>query len=342
MANSVENALVTGGGGFLGKAVVKKLLEEDVNVTSLSRNRYPQLEALQVRQIRGDICDRQTVDRAVEGMDTVFHVAARAGVWGSREEFYRPNVRGTENLIRACVEHKVDRFIYTSSPSVVFDGTDMEGVDETVPYPERYCGHYPETKAIAEKIVVKAAENGLSTITLRPHLIWGPEDTHLVPGIVSRAGKLKKVGRTDDLVDTVYVDNAADAHVLAAKRLAEDPSLSGNIYFISQDEPVSKWKMANAFLKAAGLDPIQGRISAKTAWLAGWILEMVYGLFRIQNEPPMTRFVAKELATSHWFDISRAKSDLGYTPRVSTQEGLIHLEKWCKARKEENEHKSDG
>jgi len=330
-----ENALVTGGGGFLGKAVVKNLIENGISVTSLSRNRYPELDSLLVRQIQGDICDRETVNQAAAGMDTVFHVAARAGVWGSREDFYQPNVLGTRNLVNACMENKVDRFVYTSSPSVVFDGTDMEGVDETVPYPEKYCGYYPETKAIAEKIVIKAAENGLPGIILRPHLIWGPEDTHLVPGIISRAGKLKKIGRTDDLVDTVYVDNAAEAHVLAAKRLAQNPSLSGNIYFISNDEPVSKWEMADAFLEAAGLEPIQGRISAKTAYLAGWILEMVYGLFRIQSEPPMTRFVAKELATSHWFDISRAKSDLGYEPKISTREGLIRLEKWFKEQKGE-------
>lgn len=335
MANTVENALVTGGGGFLGKAVVKKLLEKGISVTSVSRNRYPELTALQVRQIRGDISDPDSALRAVTGMDTVFHVAARAGVWGSREEFYRPNVQGTENLVNACMEKGVDRFVYTSSPSVVFDGTDMEGVDETVAYPEKYCGHYPETKAMAEKIVIKAAGNGLPGIVLRPHLIWGPEDTHLVPGIISRAGRLKKIGRTDDLVDTVYVDNAANAHVLAAERLSENPSLSGNIYFISQDEPVSKWEMADAFLKAAGLDPIQGRVSAKRAYLAGWILEMVYTLFRIQKEPPMTRFVAKELATSHWFDISRAKSDLGYEPKVSTREGLVRLEQWLQSQKGE-------
>ena len=333
MPELFENALVTGGGGFLGKAVVKKLLEEGVSVTSLSRNRYPQLESLSVRQIRGDICDPEAVRRAVPGMDTVFHVAARAGVWGSPEDFYRPNVLGTQNLVDACVEKDVDRFVYTSSPSVVFDGTDMEGVDETVPYPDRYCGHYSRTKAAAEKIVIKAAENGLPGIILRPHLIWGPEDTHLVPGIISRAGKLKKIGRTDDLVDTVYVDNAADAHVLAAKRLSENPSLSGNIYFISNDEPVSKWEMADAFLKAAGLDPIQGGISAKTAYFAGWVLEMVYGLFRTQREPPMTRFVAKELATSHWFDISRAKSDLGYEAKISIREGLVRLEKWFEEQK---------
>ncbi|MGM0642915.1 MAG: NAD-dependent epimerase/dehydratase family protein [Thermodesulfobacteriota bacterium] len=333
MPDNPENALVTGGGGFLGKAVVKKLVEKGAGVTSLSRSRYQDLSDMGVRQIQGDICDPGVVARTVEGIDTVYHAAARAGVWGKWEEFYKPNVLGTKTLVKACLEKKVSRFIYTSSPSVVFDGTDMEGVDESVPYPEKYCGYYPETKAMAEKIVVEAARNGLCSIILRPHLIWGPGDTHLVPGIISRAKRLKRIGPADDLVDTVYVDNAADAHLLASDRLAENSGLSGNIYFISQNEPVSKWDMADAFLEAAGLEPIKGRISGKTAYLAGWMLEMVYTLFRIQSEPPMTRFVAKELATSHWFDITRAVTDLGYEPRVSIREGLFHLKQWLQPQK---------
>lgn len=329
----IKNVLVTGGGGFLGKAIVKKLLEKNWSVTSFSRSFYPDLKKMGVCQIQGDLSDKNAVVAAFKQIDAVFHVAAKPGIWGRFEDFFQVNVTGTEHVIFACRENNVKQLIYTSSPSVIFDEGDMENVDESVPYPRNYLAPYPETKAIAEKLVKKAAKNGLNTIIIRPHLIWGPGDNHLVPGIISRAHRLKRVGRKDDLVDTIYVDNAADAHILAFQKLVENPSLSGNIYFVSQDEPVSKWEMANAFLSAAGLPPIRGHISAGTAYIAGSIFEMVYTLFNIKKEPPITRFAAKEAATSHWFDISRAKKGLGYTPKVSTKEGLRRLKQWFSDRK---------
>jgi nucleoside-diphosphate-sugar epimerase len=187
---------------------------------------------------------------------------------------------------------------------------------------------YPETKAIAEKLVCKASKKRLNTIIIRPHMIWGPEDNHIVPAIIKRADKLKIIGPKDDLVDTVYIDNAADAHILASQKLFENPSLSGNIYFISQDEPVSKWQMANGFLDAAGLPPIKGHVSARTAYIAGSIFEFIYKLFHIKKEPPITKFAAIEAATSHWFNISKAKKELGYYPKISTKEGLKRLKLW--------------
>ena len=323
-----KNVLVTGGGGFLGKAIVKKLLRKKIKVSSFSRRFYPDLENMGVTQVQGDLTDQKAVVKAFRNIDAVFHVAAKPGIWGPFEEFFQANVTGTENVISACLENNIKQLIYTSSPSVIFDENDHENIDETAPYPKKYLAPYPETKAMAEKLVKSAAEKGLNTIIIRPHLIWGPEDNHLVPGIVNRAKKLKRVGRKDDLVDTIYIDNAADAHVLAYQKLLENPLLSGNIYFISQDEPVSKWEMANAFLDAAGLPPIKGHVSGRTAYIAGLIFEFVYKLFNIKKDPPMTRFVAKELATSHWFNISKAKKDLGYYPKVSTKEGLHRLKLW--------------
>ncbi len=320
--------LVTGGGGFLGKAIVKKLLMKELRVTSFSRNFYADLDKIGVVQIRGDLSDSTCVSNAFEGIDAVFHVAAKPGIWGKYADYHRTNVLGTENVIASCVKNNVKQLIYTSSPSVIFDENDMENVDESVPYPEKYLAPYPKTKAIAEKLVREASKKGLNTIIIRPHLIWGPYDNHLVPGILKRAGRLKCVGRKDDLVDTIYVDNAADAHVWASEKLFLNPSLSGNVYFVSQDEPVSKWVMANAFLEAAGFPPIKGHVSAKTAYLAGAFFETIYRFFRIKNEPPMTRFAAKELSTSHWFNIERAKKELGYVPKISTKDGLIKLREW--------------
>lgn len=322
--------LVTGGGGFLGGAIVRFLISEGEKVRSFSRRHYSELEALGVEQIQGDLSDIKKVTSACQDVEAVFHVAAKPGVWGPYETFYLPNVVGTENIISACKSCGVQRLIYTSSPSVIFDGTDMDGVDESVPYPSSYHAPYPQTKAVAEYKVLEAAKAGLPAIALRPHLIWGPGDNHLVPRIIQRAHRLRQVGDGANLVDTIYIDNAALAHVLAEKKLRDNPDLSGRVYFISQDEPIALWEMVNRILAAAGKPPVKRRISPGKALMAGSVLEIVYKLLRIKAEPPITRFVASELATSHWFNIQAAKTDLGYKPLISTDEGFKRLEEWLK------------
>ena len=328
-----QNILVTGGGGFLGKAIVKRLVETGENVRSFSRSFYPELKSMGVNQIQGDISDRSAVIKACNKVQTVFHVAAKPGVWGSYKDYYKTNVTGTKNVIEACNNHHISKLVYTSSPSVIFNGMNMEGIDESVPYPDRFHAHYPKTKALAEQFVINATSDKLRTIILRPHLIWGPEDNHLVPRIIAKAGRLKVVGNGRNLVDTIYIDNAADAHILAAENLDKNPEISGNIYFISQGEPVLLWDMINDILKAAERGPVKGSLSKQTAWLVGATFEFFYKILQIRKEPPMTRFVANELATSHWFDITAAKRDLGYSPRVSTKEGLKILEDWLKKNK---------
>lgn len=328
-----QNVLVIGGGGFLGTVIVKQLVERGDQVASFSRNRHPELEFMGVRQISGDIADEDVVRTACKGMDLVFHVAAKTGVWGPYSGYFKTNVTGTLNVIAACNKNDVPALVYTSSPSVVFDGNNMEGVDETVPYPASFQAHYPKTKALAEQAVVRAASDTLRTIILRPHLIWGPGDNSLVPRILARAKRLVRVGGGENLVDTVYIDNAAEAHILAADKLQTTPQLSGKIYFISQDDPIPLWDMIDHILAAGGFPPVKHSISKRTARLAGAALEAVYTLFNISTEPRMTRFVADELATSHWFDIRAAKRDLGYTPAVSTSEGLKRLTAWLESRR---------
>ncbi|MDY6905738.1 MAG: NAD-dependent epimerase/dehydratase family protein [Thermodesulfobacteriota bacterium] len=324
-----RQVLVTGGGGFLGSAIVRQLIERGDTVFSISRNTYPMLEKLGVTQIQGDISDAATVVNACKGMNIVFHVAAKPGVWGKYAEYHTPNVLGTQNVVDACAENKVPVLIHTSSPSVIFDGTDMEGINESYPYPAHFHTHYTKTKAMAEQYVKSATEGGrVKAIILRPHLIWGPGDPHLVPRVIERSRKLARVGKTDKLVDTIYIDDAATAHVLAADRLIENPSLSGNIYFISQDEPIYMMEMLNGILAAAGLPPITRTLPAGLVWFAGALMEGGYTALGIKKEPPMTRFVAKELATAHWFDISAAKRDLGYRPAITIEEGLNKLAAW--------------
>ncbi len=327
-------ALVTGGGGFLGKAIVKLLRERGDEVRSFSRNPHPALTEMGVEHCRGELADAGAVKRAAEGCDIVFHVAAKAGVWGPYEEFYRANVLGTKHVIEACRLHGIKRLVHTSSPSVVFDGSDMEGVDESVPYPEHFEAFYPQTKAEAEQLVLQANDQTLATVALRPHLIWGPEDNHLVPRILERGAKgaLRKLGTRECLVDTVYIDNAALAHLQAADHLDVGSVVAGKAYFISQGEPLPIWDVVNRILDAGGLPPVTRTLSPALAYTIGVILEKVYGLIKLKGEPRMTRFVARELSTSHWFDLSAARNDFGYQPEVTFDEGLERLREWLTSR----------
>ncbi|CAH2031513.1 NAD-dependent epimerase/dehydratase family protein [Trichlorobacter ammonificans] len=323
-------ALVTGGGGFLGGAIVRMLHQQGADVRSFSRGNYPELAALGVEQAHGDLADYQALQRAAQGCDIVFHVAAKAGIWGSYDEFYQANVIGTENVLAACRHHSIAKLVYTGSPSVVFDGNDVEGGNESLPYPARFEAHYPRTKVLAEQLVLAANGPELATVSLRPHLIWGPGDNHLVPRIIARArsGRLRRIGHRPCPVDTVYVDNAAHAHLLAAQRLAPTSPVAGKAYFISNGEPLPLWEMVNRILAAAGLPPVTATISPAAAYAVGTICEGIWSLFRLAGEPPMTRFVARELSTSHWFDISAARRDLGYEPAISIDEGLRRLRAW--------------
>jgi 2-alkyl-3-oxoalkanoate reductase len=325
-----RRVLVTGGSGFLGRAIAARLVARGDRVRTLARRHAPALERLGVEQQQGDIGDAAAVERACDGVDAVIHTAAKAGVWGTYETYYGPNVRGTQNVIAACRRRRVKLLVHTSSPAVIFDGADMEGVDESAPYPDRFHAPYPETKALAEKAVRAAADPHLRTVCLRPHLIWGPGDPHLVPRILARARRLRRVGRGANRVDTIYIDNAADAHLLALDRLAQRPDISGRVYFISQDQPIPLWEMIDRILAAGGKPPLSKTISPKAAGRAGAFCEWLYRNLRLAGEPPMTRFVAAELATSHWFDISAARRDLGYRPTVSIDEGLRRLAEWLR------------
>ena len=325
-------ALVTGGGGFLGGAIVRRLVVRGDAVRSLSRQTYPALSAIGVRQFTGDLSDAAAVERAVIGCDVVFHVAAKAGVWGRFDDYYRTNVVGTENVLAACRKHGIRRLVFTSSPSVVFTGRDHEGIDETAPYATRFLAAYPQTKAIAEKAVLAANSLNFGSVALRPHFIWGPGDNHLIPRLIdrARAGKLRRIGNGQNRVDAIYIDNAADAHMLAADRLAPGSPVAGKAYFLAQGEPVPLWDFIDRILDAAGLPPVLRSVPAALAYVAGAVLETMHRILRLPGEPRMTRFLALQLSTSHWFDLSAAKRDLGYVPAVSVDEGLRRLrEAWA-------------
>lgn len=322
-----ETLFVTGGGGFLGLALIKALKERGYAIKTINRGHYPELEALGVTVLRGDLADFETTKNAFQGVSAVFHVAAKPGVWGDYADYFDANVKATMNVIRACRELGIPKLIYTSSPSVTFAGKNQENVDERAPYPQRFFCPYPETKAIAEKLVLEANDRDLATVSLRPHLIWGPGDRHLIPRVIDRArsGRLRLIGRPGNLVDAVYIDNAVDAHILAFEKLAIGSRIAGQKYFIGNDEPTRMDDMINNILATAKIPPIEKRVSVRAALFIGILLEKTYTFFRIKKEPPLTRFVVMQLATSHWFNPQAARDDLGYVPRVSMEEGFRRL-----------------
>jgi 2-alkyl-3-oxoalkanoate reductase len=320
-------ALVTGGGGFLGRSIVEQLVARGDSVRILARGHYPELERLGAECLRGDVRDATTTRAACAGMEVVFHAAGVAGIWGPWEHYHGINVLGTRHVIEGCREHGVGRLVFTSSPSVTFDGTPQENVDETVPYARRWLCHYAHSKALAEQEVLAADSAQLATCALRPHLIWGPGDPHLIPRLIgrARAGRLRRVGDGTNRVDMVYVENAARAHLQAADALRPNSAVAGSAYFISQGEPVNCWEWIDEILALAGLPPVKRTISLAAAWRLGGLFETAYRAFRVGREPPMTRFLAAQLGTSHYFDITKARRDFRYQPAVSIADGMRRL-----------------
>ncbi|HEX4128707.1 MAG TPA: NAD-dependent epimerase/dehydratase family protein [Pirellulales bacterium] len=322
------HALVTGAGGFLGLYIVEQLVARGDRVRAFVRRPSPALEALGVEIVVGDIRDAEAVSRACQKTDVVFHTAAIAGIWGPWQRYYQTNTVGTSYVIDACRRQNVGRLVFTSSPSVTFDGSDQCGVDETADYPTHWLAHYPHSKAMAEQEVLAAHdERGLLTCSLRPHLIWGPRDGHLVPRLIARAraGRLRRVGNGENLIDMIYVDNAAAAHLAAADALMPGSPVGGRAYFLSQGEPVNCWQWIDELLALAKLPPVRRSIPLRAGYALGGALEIAYSLARIDREPPMTRFLATQLGRHHWFNIDRARADFGYAPKISTAEGMQRL-----------------
>lgn len=325
--------LVTGGGGFLGQVLCRGLRERGHEVVSFNRGRYPALDALGVTQVQGDLAARDAVVAAADGCDAVFHNAAKAGAWGSYDSYHLANVVGTHNVIEACRALGIDRLVYTSTPSVTHRKTHPVegGTADTVPYGEHLKAPYAATKQIAEQAVLAANDATLATVALRPRLIWGVGDNQLLPRLVERAnaGRLRFVGDGGNVIDTTYVDNAAQAHFDAFEHLAPGAACAGRAYFISNGEPRTVREIVNGLLAAAGAPQVTRTIPFGVAYTAGVVCEGLWHALPLKGEPPMTRFLAEQLSTTHWYDMAPARRDFGYVPKVSIHEGLTRLKDAC-------------
>ncbi|BDU18417.1 2-alkyl-3-oxoalkanoate reductase [Lysobacter auxotrophicus] len=325
--------LVTGGGGFLGQVLCRGLRERGHEVVSFNRGRYDALDRLGVTQVQGDLAQRDAVIAAAAGCEAIFHNAAKAGAWGSYESYRLANVVGTQNVIDACRAHGIGRLVYTSTPSVTHRKTHPVegGTADTVPYGDDLKAPYAATKQIAEKLVIAANAAALATVALRPRLIWGVGDNQLLPRLVERAnaGRLRFVGDGNNRIDTTYVDNAAQAHFDAFEHLRPGATCAGRAYFISNGEPRTVREILNGLLAAAGAPLVTKTIPFGVAYAAGVVCEGLWHALPLKGEPPMTRFLAEQLSTTHWYDMAPARRDFGYVPAVSIHEGLTRLKVAC-------------
>lgn len=318
--------LVTGGGGFLGQAICRMLCAQGDEPVAFQRGEARALAEASIEVRRGDICRPQDVQAAAAGCEAIIHTAGKAGAWGDADLYRAINVDGTQNVLDACTALGIRRLVFTSSPSVAHGGGDIEGGDESLAYPESYAAPYPQTKAAAEQLVMAASGSALKTVSLRPHLVWGPGDNQLLPRLVQRArrGTLRLPG-AHKLIDATYIDNAARAHLLALAALDSNAACHGKTYFISNGDPWPQAKIIAALLNAVGIGANIQPIGAGAAKLAGILAESWWRLSRRDDEPPVTRWSAEQLATAHWYDISAAQKDLGYAPLISMTEGLERL-----------------
>ncbi len=329
--------LVTGFGGFLGQAIARRLIESGFRVRGIARKRYPDLESLGVEGIQGDISDAEAVRQACEGCAGIVHTAAKAGVWGNWSDYYQVNTVATNQLLDIGRQSGASAFVYTSSPSVTFAGRHQSGIDESISYPDKWLCHYPATKALAERAVLAhaAQSNGaMRTCALRPHLIWGLGDPHLFPRVVQRAmqGKLRRVGEGRNLIDTVHVENAAQAHVRALEKLLDGSSdVNGQAFFLTDGEPIECWEWISKILQTAGMSVPEQSISYPMAYRIGAVLETIFRTLGRKEEPPMTRFVASQLALDHYFSIDKARRLLDYKPDIDRDAVLERCKDWLQA-----------
>ncbi|ROP61434.1 NAD(P)-dependent oxidoreductase [Curtobacterium sp. PhB115] len=315
--------LVTGASGFLGRATAAAVRDAGHEVRTFQRRPSG---VSGVQDVAGSMTDADAVARAVDGVDAVVHLAAKVSLAGDPADFVRVNVDGTRTLLTAARAAGVERFVFVSSPSVGHTGSSLVGAGAGPAEPARARGDYARTKAAAELLALDADAPGFAVVAVRPHLVWGPGDTQLIGRIVerARAGRLPLLDSGAALIDTLYVDNAASAMVAALEHAADDV-VHGNAYVVTNGEPRPVADLLAGICTASGVPVPRMHVPAAVARVAGSLVEAVWRVRPGQDEPPMTRFLAEQLSTAHWFDQRRTRADLQWSPSVSIDEGLARL-----------------
>jgi nucleoside-diphosphate-sugar epimerase len=315
--------LVTGASGMLGAATARALDAAGHTVTVMQRR----ASGLDLPEVLGDVTDPGVVRWACTGQDAVVHLAARVAVTGPWEDFERVNVGGTRTVLAAARDAGATRFVHVSSPSVAHAGFALVGVGAEPADPARARGHYARSKAVAERAVLAAGGDDFAVLAVRPHLVWGPGDASLVGRVVERArsGRLVLVGGGGALVDSTFVDNAADAMVAAVDRVDQ---LSGQALVVSNGEPRTVRELLSQICRAAGAPEPTRTVPVPVASAVGAAVDRAWGALGRDDEPPLTRFLAEQLGTAHWFDQRRTRQALGWAPRVTLDEGFARLAAW--------------
>ena len=323
--------LVTGATSLIGAGVARRFAERGDTTVCLQRRSSDSLaDVVGVEQRLGDLRDADAVMAAASGCDGIVHVAAKVGVVGAWEDYRSVNVDGTANVLAAAARHGIERVVYVSSPSVAHGGEPIVGGGADAPVFGRRGAWYPESKAMAEILALGASTGDCGVVAVRPHLVWGPGDTQLVGRIVERArsGRLALVGGGRALVDTTYIDNAVDALVAALDAVSPDAVCSGRAYVVSNGEPRMIRELVEGICGAAGVEFAPREVSLRLGRAVGSLVERAWPIVRRGEEPPLTRFVAEQLGTAHWFDQRQARDELGWKPAVTIDEGLRRLGAW--------------
>ncbi|ERG63294.1 nucleoside-diphosphate sugar epimerase [Agrococcus pavilionensis RW1] len=313
--------VVTGASGFLGRAVAAELVAAGHEVRTLQR-RPSQVPG--ATDVLGSVTDASLVARALDGAEGVVHLAAKVSLTGDPADFRRVNVDGTRTMLDAAERAGVSRFVQVSSPSVAHAGAALAGVGAEPASPEHARGGYARTKAEAELLALSRGSASMRVVAVRPHLVWGPGDPQLTERIIGRArrGTLPLLDGGTALVDSTYVDNAASGIVAA---LGRADAVHGNAYVITNGEPRAVGDLMAGICLAAGVRPPRFSVPAGLAKAAGSAIERAWAIRPGQDEPPMTRFLAEQLSTAHWFDQRETRRDLDWAPSVSIDEGLRRL-----------------
>ena len=321
--------LVTGTGSLLLGGIASELVRRGDDVVCLQRRPSAFIGHQNAQEVRADSCDAEAVVAAAHGCDAIIHGAARVGVVGSQKDFYDTNVLGTINILQATEQHNISRLVFVSTPSVAHTGDSIIGAPAGEAKIGRSRSYYAESKAIAERTVLNARNEHLAVVAVRPHLVWGPGDTQLVGRIVDRAasGRLAVIGTGNALVDSTYIDNAISAHIAALDALHIGSACDGKAYVVSNGEPRTVNELMRSMCESAGVPFEPRHVSLAMGIRLGSLIERLWPLMR-SSEPPLTRFVAEQLGTAHWFDQRAVQEDLGWTPHVSLDEGFHHLTQW--------------